>query len=37
MYPNDGKTCEDLYQHSKYARGYTKKSQIDSILFFSQE
>ena len=37
MYPNDGKTCEDLYQHSKYARGYTKKSQIDSILFFSKE
>lgn len=37
MYPNDGKTCEDLYQHSKYARSYTKKSQIDSILFFSKE
>lgn len=37
MYPDDGKTCEDLYQYSKYARGYTKKNQIDNLLFFSKE
>lgn len=37
LYPTDGKNCQELYQHSKYARGYSKKSQVDSLVFFSKE
>ena len=35
--PQDGKTKEDLYQHSKYAKGFSKKSKTSNITFFSQE
>lgn len=37
LYPKDGKTQDELYQHSKYAKGYAKKNQVSSLIFFSKE
>lgn len=37
LYPKDGKTQQELYQHSKYAKGYAKKNKVSNLVFFSKE